>query len=319
MTVEVQEPTLAFVVGSEWSHFSAPEENYIAISHAWRVLAIQYAATPMPDMDTLLHLVQCKRSDLAPAPVAQHTVTASALGPALAARQHLVLLIHALGTVAGNHTVVGSSAMQHGPELPGTAPPTDFVNLEVAMKALRVFGENPEPAVMIDLNQQDVVPVLMRSVILCLKVTDLTPQSSTIPDASVLLWFAIEELGRSLKDHTDSFTASGYQPTHDSSAQQQQLGLILVQLIQHIIRHDQGIWEAGRLTRVDPCFQLLTCLVNWPYTQSSALSAIRTRGNASEYQCTQNITYMPLTCYLPASSDGMLTPHVLLITSAHVW
>ena len=301
MTVEVQEPTLAFVVGGEWSLFSAPLEKCIAISYAWRALVIQYAATPMPDMNTLLQLVQCKRSDLAPAPVAQHTMTASALGPALAARQHLVFLIHALGTVAGNHAVAGSSAMQHDPELPGTASPSDFMKLDVVMKALQVFGENPEPESIfdIDLNQQDVVPVLMRSVILFLKVTDLTPQSPTIQDASVLLWCAIEALAKSLKDHTDSCTASGYQPTQDSSTQQQQLGLILVQLILHIVRYDQGMWEADRLAKVDRCFQLLTCLVNWPYTQSSALVALRTKGNTSEYQRAQTVTSMPLT-YLPA-------------------
>lgn len=83
LTIEVQKPTLAFFLGTKWSLISDPRNNTRAISQAWQTSTLYYstantyAATAMSDTDTLLRLVQCKQSDMLPAAVAQHTITAS--------------------------------------------------------------------------------------------------------------------------------------------------------------------------------------------------------------------------------------------------
>ena len=211
LTVEVQEPSLAFLLGSKWSVISDPPITLKAIAQAWQMIAIQYSkamtytATAMSDMDTLLGLAQCKQADILPAAVALHTVTASALETAPAASRPLVMLIHVLGAVAGTkpNTPV-DFATQHFkfPEGRGTASPTSFesLKLETEMKqlALQKFKEDSNTEFSVD--QQDVVPVLMRSAILLLKVADLTPLLSTTEDASNLLWLSIAGLGKSLRE-----------------------------------------------------------------------------------------------------------------------
>lgn len=264
----------------------------------------------MPDTDTFLSLVQCKQSDILPAAFAQHDMTASALGTVPAASRALVLLIHALGAVGGTKidTPLGSSATQHHPELPCT----DFLGLEIAMKQLALqLKDDPAKQYAVNLEQQEIVPVLMCAVSLLLKVADLTPVLSTTEDASVQLWMAIQALARSLKAYTDPPMESRDHQTQGILAHQQQLALIIVQLMLRMLQNIPGIWEACRSSRVTCCFRVLTYLVAWSPTQATALSAICTKANARSLHtilslCTtqSHTSYTPLNAGTIGNSLG---------------
>ena len=105
LSVEVQEPRIAFLLGDEWKTVPDPPTppSTQALSEAWQTLTKQYSgaktsiATAMSDMDTVRVLVQCKPTDV----VAEHIMTPSALEAVPAASRPLVLLSHMLGAVAG--------------------------------------------------------------------------------------------------------------------------------------------------------------------------------------------------------------------------
>lgn len=272
LTVELQEATLSFLLGSNWLNIDAPSApDRQALSEVWQSVAMAhsaaatYAATAMSDMDTLSQLVQCKHTDILPASAALPTLTAAAVESA--ASRPLVLLIHALGTVAVSRQAA-------------VVPGLRNLWLEVEMKQLALqhpsgkqHGTSPE--------QQDDVTVLMRCAILLLKLADLTPAKAA-EDASAALWLAIGRLVDAFGDHDDAATASVCQATPASASAQQQLTLVLVQLILRILQHNQGIWQASGNTVSGSmrCFQLLCCLVDMPATQSLAIPLICSKGDA---------------------------------------
>ena len=290
LTVELQEATLSFLLGSNWLNIDAPDApDRQTLSEVWQSVAMAhsaaatYAATAMSDMDTLSQLVQCKHTDILPASAAQPSLTAVAVESASAASRPLVLLIHALGTVAVSRQAA-------------VVPGLRNLRLEVEMKQLAL--QHPSGTEHgITSEQQDDLTVLMRCAILLLKLADLTPAKAA-EDASVALWLAIGRLVDAFGDHGDAPTASVCQPTQASASEQQQLTLVLVQLVLRILQHNQGIWQTSGTTAPGSvrCFQLLCCLVDMPATQSTAIPPICSKGNVS--------LILPLTvsCYSSSAS-----------------
>lgn len=229
----------------------------------------------MSDLDTLRHLVQCQQTDVMPAAITLHTMTAAALETAPAASRPLILLVHVLGAVAFSI----DSAARRSPVGISSAPycTSDFLKMEIKMKqmALLCLQHNlgKEQTGMTD--YQGVMPALMRSAILLFKLADLTPTLSTREDLSDALRMAVSGVVKRSK------SASTAEQEPGSSPEQHQLGLVLVQLIVRMLRQDQDIWQATRSIRAKTCVQLLTCLVAWSPTRSTAVSATCTKGNAN--------------------------------------
>lgn len=261
-----------------------------AIPGAWQDVAMAhtaataYAATAMSDVDTLSQLVQCNFTDILPAAVAEHTLTASALEAAPTASRPLILLIRALGAVAANIL---------SPLKDGTASPADFLKLDSEMKrsALQHVEEDSG-------KEQNAVPALMRCAILLLKIADLTPPEATAREHSAI-WMAVDGVAISFAEHV-SAASTNPQIHGGSSRHQQQLALVLVQLILHILRSSQNrpnqdIWQTAKSARAKTCFALLHCLVAWPPTQSTAISATYTKGKPLQVKCKAPVT---VSCHL---------------------
>ena len=212
--------------------------------------ATTYAASAMSDMDTLSQLVRCNSTDILPAAVAQHTLTASALETAPAASRPLILLIHALGAVAANML----SSFDRG-----TGSPTEFLKLDSEMKQLALRHVKEDPG-----QEQDATLPLMRCASLLLKVADMTPPTAAA-HASPTMWMAIDSIATLFAKHVSPPAASTNQRQYGSSSQQQQhqqLALVLVQLILSILRSSQDkpsqdVWQTARSARVITCFDLL--------------------------------------------------------------
>ena len=238
-----------------------------------------------------------------PAAVAQHIISASVWETAPVGSRPLVLLIHVLGAVAATETdsPVESSTTEDCPEGIGTASPKKLIK-QMEQSALQHVKQAPAKDFEIRIDQEDIVPTLLRSVVLLLKIADLTPLLAATEDASALLWRAIEALARNLTAYTKPST----------TAQQQQLGLVLVQLILRMLGQTEGIWQAFRSTS---CFQIMTSLVAWHPTQSIALSAICTKGNnasvnTSKVAYSLHVTYTPHACqqHWHCSTDSQSLP-----------
>ena len=186
---------------------------------------------------------------------------------ASAASRPLVLLIHALGTVA-------ASRQQQVALHPGLR----YVRLEAEMKHLAVQSSQDKPSKdnAVNLDQSAMNP-LLRCAILLLKLVDLTPAGAAT-DARAALWLTIFCLLTGFQGHmhSDSATDSGYDQPPGSASEQQQLTQILVQLILRMLQHSQRLLQLGATI----CFQLLACLVGTPATQPTALPAMCTKGNA---------------------------------------
>ena len=278
LTVEVQEPTLSFLLGSKWLNVDAPKtSDRQALSEAWYSIAMAhstaatYAATAMSDLDTLSQLVQCKHRDILPASVAQPTLTAAAVETASAASRPLVLLIHALGTVAASRQLQAA-----------IVPGLRNLQLEAEMEHLAVQSLQQEPskehAIKLD---QSPVTALMRCAILLLKLVDLTPARAA-EDATGALWMTIARVRSGLWDHmlTDSAADVANDQPPGIASEQQHLIQVLVQLVLRMLLHSPALWQtlqSGAMT----CFQLLNCLLTKPATQSTVVPAICTEGNVA--------------------------------------
>ena len=235
----------------------------IAMAHS---SATTYAATAMSDMDTLLNLIQCKHTDILPASVAQPNLEAAAVGTASAASQPLVLLIHALGTVA-------ASRQQQAALHPGLCN----VRLEAEVKHLAVQSSQDKPSKDNAINlDHSAMTALLRCAILLLKLVDLTP-AGVATDGLAALWLTIFCLLTRFQEnmHSDLAPDSVNDQPPGSASEQQQLTRVLVQLILRMLQHSQGILQSGATI----CFQLLACLVGTPATQPTALPAMCTKGN----------------------------------------
>lgn len=301
ITVEVQEPTLSFLLGSKWLNVDASDRE--ALSEVWQTVALAhsaaatYTAAAMADMDTLSKLVQCKHTDILPAAVAEPTLTTAAVETAPAASRPLVLLIHALGTVA--------ASMQAA-----IVPGLRNLRLEDEMKqlALQHLSEHDGREHVVMPDQRDAVPALVRCAILLLKLADLTPARAA-EDVSVALWMAIAGVVRAFREQwgfTEPPSASQCCASQ-GSAEQQQPTLVLVQLILRMLRDSQGRWQTSE-SGSEQCFQLLSCLVAQPATLSTAIPAIYTKGN---------VTALTLVPTLSCHSSGWLAQQYRWYCSRH--
>ena len=205
--------------------------------------------------------------------------------------------MHVLGAVAATETdsPVESGTTQDCPAGISTASPVDLIK-QMKHMALQHVKEDPGKEFE-NFDQEDIVPALLCSDVLLLKVADLTRCLPATDDASALLWRATEALARNLMTYTDSSTESA-----TAQQQQQQLGLALVQLILHMLGHTQGIWRGFRSAS---CFQIMTSLVAWPPTQSTALSAICTKGNDASMDVSM-VTYDLHVIYIPLAMPAAL-------------
>lgn len=222
----------------------------------------------MSDIDTLVDLVQCKHTDILSSSVAQSTLKAAAVETASAASRPLILLIHALGTLA-------ASRQQQAALIPGLRN----VRLEAEMRRLAVQPSQDEPnKENVGKLDQSAMTALLRCAILLLKLVDLKPARAAA-DAHAALWMTIPCLLMGLREHmqADSATDSVYDQPPGSASEQQQLVRVLVQLVLRMIAHSQsqGLLQSGAMV----FFQLLMCLMGTPATQPTALSAMCTKGN----------------------------------------
>lgn len=287
LTVEVQKPTLAFLLGDKWSiTITTDIDFHKALSGAWQDIAMThsaaatYAATAMSDADMLSQLVHCNNTDILPAAVVQSTLAASALEAAPAGVGPLVLLIHALGAAAAD-------ILDQPGEGQCTASPTDFLKLDSEMKqsTLQAMEKHDGKERVVASDQQDSVLSLMRCAILLLKIADLTPAAAA-EDATFALWKAIHGVFNAFTKHTKPASASTHGQSPATSLQQQQLALALVQLILNALQHSQDkhhqdVWQPPRSMRAQMCLYMLSDLVAWAPAQSAAVSAICTRGNGT--------------------------------------
>lgn len=275
LTVEVQEPTFLFLLGSTWPNDRAPDVMfYKLLPQAWQLVALahsaasSFAATAMSDQDVLSQLVQCKGTDILPAAVTQPTLTAAALETVPVFSRPLVALIISLSAAAR----------------------TDLSKLEMAVEIDGIRGKELDAMT----NQQDAVPALMRSAILLLKLADLTPTTKGGQCAAYTLESVIDGVVSAFGGHVDAAAASinSKHEMQGSPPQQQQLGVVLVQLtmctLRHMLSHSpdkpgQDSCHTAKTARPITCFKLLGLLVAWPPTQSITTSAICSKGNATAH------------------------------------
>ena len=181
LTVEVQEPGLAFLIGKKWSIITPDLVTPVqALLEAWHTMSMQYSAVTImlqqPCQAWICCLLCAVQTDRClPALVAVHTLTASALQTAPTASHLLVLLIHTLSAIAGTRAL--DSAKQQFPGIPSRR---QILKLEIEIKqsALRCLKE--------DIGKSKLSGLSTRILCLCsctlpsslLKLADLTPQVS---------------------------------------------------------------------------------------------------------------------------------------------